>query len=216
MSENPDDGNVRILVAEDHHIVRAALVALLRVEQGFDVVADVDRGDHVVQAAMLTAPDVALLDLEMPGMDGIEAAIALRDALPGCGTLVLTALGQPGHVLRALRHDIGGFMRKDAEDQDLIDAVRQIAGGGRFVDPVLVAEAVKTGHSPLTERETEVLVAAERGLDTDEIADHVALTAATVRNYLSATMTKLNARNRVDAIRIAREAGWLDAVRRNP
>lgn len=205
---------MKILVAEDHHVVRKALVALLRVEGDLDVVAEVDRGDHVLEAALRTTPDVALLDLEMPGIDGIDAATQVREALPECGTLVLTALGQPGHVLRALHCDIGGFMRKDAEDQDLIEAIRSVANGRRVVDPMLVAEAVKTGQSPLTERETEILIAAERGLDTEEIARVVAVTSATVRNYLSAAMLKLNARNRVDAIRIARDSGWLNAVRK--
>jgi two-component system, NarL family, response regulator DesR len=203
---------VRVLVAEDHHVVRTALVALLRVEPDIDVVAEVDRGDKVVDAARRARPDVALLDLEMPGMDGIDAAVALRGVLPECATLVLTALAQPGHVLRALQHDVGGFIRKDAQDQDLIDAVRRVAAGHRVVDPVLVAEAVQLGRSPLTARETEVLEAAARGLDTDEIATEVSLNVATVRNYLSAVMAKLHARNRVDAIRIARESGWLDSA----
>lgn len=207
---------MKVLVAEDHHVVRTALVALLRVEPDIDVVAEVERGDRVADAARQVMPDVALLDLEMPGMDGIEAAVALREVAPQCATLVLTALGQPGHVLRALQNDIGGFIRKDAEDQDLIDAIRRVAAGHRVIDPVLVAEAVKHGTSPLTPRETEVLAAAARGLDTDEIAADVSLSTATVRNYLSTIMSKLHAKNRVDAIRIASEAGWLDDASTGP
>jgi two-component system response regulator DesR len=201
---------LRVLIAEDQHIVRSALVALLSMEDDLEVVAEVDRGDRVVAAALASAPDVALLDLDMPGLDGIAAATELHRALPSCATLVLTALGQPGHVRRALEHQVGGFVRKDAENQDLVDAIRDVALGKRVVDVQLVAEALSAGSSPLTARETEVLAAAARGLDTDEIAEAVALTPATVRNYLSTVMTKLAARNRVDAVRIAREAGWLD------
>lgn len=201
---------LRVLIAEDQHIVRSALVALLTMEVDLEVVAEVDRGDRVVAAALASSPDVALLDLDMPGLDGIAAATELHRALPSCATLVLTALGQPGHVRRALENHVGGFVRKDAENQDLVDAIRDVAGGKRVVDAQLVAEALGARPSPLTIREAEVLAAAAGGLDTDEIADAVALTSATVRNYLSAVMTKLAARNRVDAIRIAREAGWLE------
>ena len=200
---------IRILVAEDMHLIRGALIALLSDEPDLEVVADVERGDAIVEAARRTQPDVAILDIDLPGMDGLTAAAALHEAVPTCRTLVLTGLGQPGNLLRALKAHVQGFLLKDAPADQLADAVRRVAAGYRVLDPGLVAVAVETGASPLTLREAEVLRTAEEGLPTDEIAARLHLSPATVRNYLSNAIAKVGARNRLDAIRIARGAGWL-------
>jgi two-component system response regulator DesR len=152
---------------------------------------------------------VAVLDIDLPGLDGLTAAGRLYEALPGCRTLVLTGLSQPGHLLRALKVHVRGFIVKDAPADTLADGIRRVAAGERVIDPDLVAAALETGVSPLTQRETDVLRAAEDGIATDEIAAKLALSPATVRNYLSNAITKVGARNRIDAIRIARNAGWL-------
>jgi two-component system response regulator DesR len=200
---------IRVLIAEDEHMVRGALVALLSQEDDIEVVADLDRGDQVVATAMEMQPDVVVLDIDLPGLDGIAAAEALAAQVPGCRTLVLTGLGGPGYLTRALRAHARGFILKTAPAAALADGVRRIAAGGRVIDPDLVAAALETGDSPLTARETDVLRAAESGLSTEEIADGLALSAATVRNYISHAITKLGARNRVQASRAARNAGWL-------
>lgn len=145
----------------------------------------------------------------MPGLDGITAAARLHAELPGCRTLVLTGLSQPGHLLRALQGGVRGFLLKDAPSDALARGIRRVAGGERVIDPELVAAALETGSNPLTPRETDVLRAAQGGAPTEEIGAALSLSAATVRNYLSNAITKVGARNRLDAIRIAREAGWL-------
>ena len=200
---------IRVLIAEDMHLIRGALVALLSLETDIEVVAQVDRGDLILETARQTRPDVAVIDIDLPGLDGLSAASLLHVHLPTCHTLVLTGLGQPGNLLRALRVHVRGFMLKDAPADRLADAVRRVAAGQRVLDPELVAAAVETGTSPLTEREAEVLRTAESGLPTNEIAEALSLSPATVRNYLSNAIAKVGARNRLDAIRIARDAGWL-------
>jgi two-component system response regulator DesR len=200
---------IRVLLAEDQAMIRGALLALIGLESDMTVVADVDRGDEVVGAARRTRPDVAVLDIDMPGMDGLSAAAVLRDELPETRILILTGLGQPGHLTRALEARVGGFMKKDAPSDELADAIRRVAKGQRFLDPDLVATALEIGTSPLTARETEVLRVAADGGSTEDIGRQVYLSPATVRNYLSSSISKLGARNRIDAIRIAREAGWL-------
>jgi len=200
---------IRVLLAEDQAMIRGALLALIGLEGDMTVVADVDRGDEVVGAARRTRPDVAVLDIDMPGMDGLSAAAVLRDELPETRILILTGLGQPGHLTRALEARVGGFMKKDAPSDELADAIRRVAKGQRFLDPDLVATALEIGTSPLTEREAEVLRVSADGGTTEEIGAQVYLSPATVRNYLSSAISKLGARNRIDAIRIAREAGWL-------
>jgi two-component system response regulator DesR len=200
---------IRVLVAEDQHMIRGALVALLALETDIDVVAEVERGDLIVSTAQQTRPDVALIDIDLPGLDGIQAAAELHRSLPGCGTLMLTGLTQPGHLLRAMTAHVRGFMLKSAPPERLADAIRRVARGDRVFDPDLVAAAIETGVSPLTPREAEVLRAAERGLPSDEIAALLYLSPATVRNYLSSAIAKTGTRNRVEASRIAREAGWL-------
>ena len=200
---------IRVLLAEDQAMIRGALLALIGLETDMTVVADVERGDEVVAAARRTRPDVAVLDIDMPGIDGLAAAAVLRDELPETRILILTGLGQPGHLTRALEARVGGFMRKDAPSEELADAIRRVAKGQRFLDPDLVATALEIGTSPLTAREAEVLRVAADGGSTEEIGRQVYLSPATVRNYLSSAISKLGARNRIDAIRIAREAGWL-------
>lgn len=200
---------IRVLLAEDQHMIRGALLALIGLEADMTVVAGVERGDEVVAAARRTRPDVAVLDIDMPGIDGLSAAAVLRDELPETRILILTGLGQPGHLTRALEARVGGFMRKDAPSEELADAIRRVAKGQRFLDPDLVATALEIGTSPLTTREAEVLRAAAGGGSTEEIGRQVHLSPATVRNYLSSAISKLDARNRIDAIRIARDAGWI-------
>jgi two-component system, NarL family, response regulator DesR len=200
---------IRVLIAEDMHMIRGALVALLRLEPDIDVVAELDRGDTIVETALRTRPDVAVLDIDLPGLDGLSAAASLRDKLPSCQTLVLTGLSQPGNLLRALKVHVKGFLLKDAPAPALANAIRSVAAGRRVLDPELVAVAVETGASPLTDRETDVLRVALSGRSTEEIGSLLNLSPATVRNYLSNAISKLGARNRMDAVRIAEEAGWL-------
>jgi two-component system response regulator DesR len=200
---------IRVLIAEDMNMIRGALVALLSLEEDIEVVAELDRGDAIVEAALRMRPDVAVVDIDLPGVDGLTAANQLREQLPDCRIVVLTGLSQPGNLLRALKAHVRGFLLKDAPATQLADAIRRVAAGQRVLDPELVAAAVETGPSPLTERETDVLRAAEDGLTTEEIAARLHLSPATVRNYLSNAIAKISARNRLDAIRIARDAGWL-------
>src|SRR5262245_6645877 len=191
------------------HMIRGALVALLRLEADIDVVAELDRGDAIVETALKTRPDVAVVDIDLPGGDGLTAAASLRQKLPSCQTLVLTGLSQPGNLLRALKVHVKGFLLKDAPASALANAIRSVAAGRRVLDPALVAVAVETGASPLTVRETDVLRAARSGRSTEEIGSMLNLSPTTVRNYLSNAIGKLGARNRLEAIRAAKDAGWL-------
>jgi two-component system, NarL family, response regulator DesR len=200
---------IRVLIAEDMHLIRGALVALLSLEPDITVVAELDRGDTIVDTALTSEPDVAVLDIDLPGLDGLTAAEQLHHRLPDCRTLVLTGMSQPGHLLRALQNHVRGFVVKDAPVETLADGIRRVARGERVIDPDLVAAALETGSTPLTERETDVLRAAESGLPTEQIATHLSLSPTTVRNYLSNAISKIGGRNRIDAIRIARDAGWL-------
>jgi two-component system response regulator DesR len=200
---------IRVLIAEDMHLIRGALVALLALEGDMQVVAELDRGDQIVATALRVRPDVAVIDIDLPALDGLTAAERLHAALPECRTLILTGLTQPGNLLRALKAHARGFILKDAPARSLADGVRRIAAGQRFIDPDLVADAIETGASPLTPRETDVLRATEEGMSTADIAASLSLSPATVRNYLSNAISKTNARNRMDALRIARAAGWL-------
>jgi two-component system, NarL family, response regulator DesR len=172
---------IRVLIAEDMHLIRGALVALLAFED----------------------------DIDLPGMDGLTAAEHLHQQLPDCRTLALTGLSQPGNLLRALKVYVRGFIVKDSPPATLGDGIRRVAAGGRVIDPDLVAAALETGASPLTNREADVLRAAADGGSTEDIGRDLALSPATVRNYLSNSIAKMGARNRLDAIRIARNAGWL-------
>ncbi|MFF9811276.1 response regulator transcription factor [Streptomyces coeruleorubidus] len=200
---------IRILLAEDMNMVRGALVALLNLESDLDVVAEVERGDEIVDTALKCRPDVAIIDIDLPGLDGLTAAARLRERVPECRTLILTSLGRPGTLRRALSAQVSGYLLKDAPPKQLAEAVRRVAAGQRAIDPQLAVAAWGGTENPLTERENEVLKLAAEGAEAPEIARLLHLTTGTVRNYLTAVVAKLNARNRVDAIRIARESGWL-------
>ncbi|MGW7353672.1 response regulator transcription factor [Streptomyces sp. NPDC054784] len=203
---------IRVLLAEDMHMVRGALSALLELEPDLRVVAEVADGDGVVPAALEHRPDVAVLDLLMPGTDGLEAARRLAAELPDCRVLILTARGRPQALRAALRSRVGGFVLKDAPSHELAAAVRRVAAGERVIDAGLAATALTAAPSPLARRETDVLRIAAEGAELAEIAARLHLSPGTVRNYLAAAVTKLGGRNRLDAVRIARESGWLEAT----
>ncbi len=200
---------IKLLLADDQAMVRGALATLLGLEADMEVVAEVGRGDEVVAAARRTSPDVALVDVEMPGLDGIAVTAALHEALPAVRVLIVTTFGRPGFLRRALQAGASGFVVKDTPARQLAEAVRRVHAGLRVVDPVLAADSLSGGDSPLTARETEVLVAARDGGSVADIARHVSLTEGTVRNHLSSAIGKTMARNRADAVRVADEFGWL-------
>jgi two-component system response regulator DesR len=200
---------IRLLLADDQNLVRTALATMLGLEQDFEVIAQVSRGDEVVAAALQSRPDIALLDIEMPGMDGLAAAAALSHELPSCRTIMLTAFARPGFLRRAMEAGASGFVVKDAPAEQLADAVRRVARGERVVDPALAAATLAGGASPLTGRERDVLVAARDGATVADISAKLFLTEGTVRNYLSAAIAKTGVRNRVEAVRVADERGWL-------
>jgi two-component system response regulator DesR len=201
--------SLKILLAEDVHMVRGALVALLHLEPDLRVVASVDRGDAIVPAALETQPDVAVIDIDLPGTDGLTATAELHEKLPSCRTLILTTLGRPGTLRRALTAQVGGFLLKDSQPEELAKAVRLVASGQRVLDPHLALSAWDVADNPLSPRELEVLRLAARGADTTEIAGCLYLSKGTVSNYLTAIVAKLGARNRIDAVRIAEDAGWI-------
>lgn len=205
MSERP----IRLLLADDQALVRGALAALLDLEADLTVVAQVGRGDLVVDAARANGAQVALLDVEMPGMDGIAAAAALRAAYPSCRSLVVTTFGRPGYLRHALDAGASGFVVKDTPAEQLADAVRRVHAGLRVVDPDLAVESLAVGSSPLTDRERDVLLVAGRGGTVADIARETFLSEGTVRNYLSAAMGKTGGRTRAEAVRLAQENGWL-------
>jgi two-component system response regulator DesR len=200
---------VRILVAEDMQILRDTLVAVLGLEDDFEVVAQVARGDEVVVAAQRARPDIALLDIDMPGVDGLAAAAALSHEVPGCRVIMLTAFARPGYLRRAMEAGASGFVVKDAPAEQLAEAVRRVSRGERVVDPGLAAATLAGGASPLTGRERDVLVAARDGATVADISAKLFLTEGTVRNYLSAAIAKTGVRNRVEAVKVADERGWL-------
>jgi len=200
---------IRVLIAEDQGMVRGALKALLALEGDIEIVAETDRADRVVPLARQSKPDVALLDIEMPGGDGITAAGQLRKELPSCKTLILTTFGRPGFLRRAMESGASGFMLKDAPSHELALAIRRTMAGERVIDPGLAAAALSAGVSPLSEREREVLVAGQGGASIAEIAQALFLSEGTVRNYLSSAIQKLEVSNRTEAARVAEQQGWL-------
>jgi two-component system response regulator DesR len=200
---------VRLLLADDQELIRSALAVLLGLEADFEVVAAVGRGDEVVAAARAHHPDIALLDIDMPGIDGLAVASVLAREVPQCRSLILTTFGRPGYLRRAMESGARGFVVKDAPPEQLADAIRRVAAGERVVDPVLAAETLASGASPLTARERDVLVAARLGATVAEIAGKLFLAEGTVRNYLSAAIAKAGARNRAEAVRTADARGWL-------
>ena len=200
---------IRVLLAEDQGMMRGALALLLRLEPDIEVVAEVADGDSVVSTAVRERPDVALLDIEMPGIDGLTAAAELRRRLPGCKILILTTFGRPGYLRRAMEAGASGFLVKDGPVEELAAAIRRVLAGERVVDPALAAAALSAGPNPLTERERDVLAAAADGSTVADIAARLHLSESTVRNYLSAAIGKTGSRNRIEAVRVARQQGWL-------
>ncbi|HXA60270.1 MAG TPA: response regulator transcription factor [Streptosporangiaceae bacterium] len=200
---------IKILIAEDQGMVRDALATLLGMEPDMQVVAQVATGDEIVSAALAARPDVALLDVEMPGTDGLSAAAVLHRELPGCHLLILTTFGRPGYLRRAMDSGASGFVLKDGPVEDLVRAIHQILDGRKVIDPVLATAALSTGPNPLSARERDVLTAATDGSTVAEIAGRLHLSEGTVRNYLSAAIGKTGTRNRLEATRTATDNGWI-------
>ncbi|WP_105968267.1 response regulator transcription factor [Streptomyces geranii] len=201
---------IKVLLAEDQSMVREALAALLGLEPDIEVVAQAARGDEVLGVARAHPDlDVALLDIEMPGATGIEAAAQLHREFPALKLVILTTFGRPGYLRTAMESGADAFLVKDAPAAQLAEAVRKVLAGERVIDPTLAAAALADGANPLTDREREVLRAAENGATNAELASRLHLSQGTVRNYLSTAIQKLTARNRAEAVRIAREKGWL-------
>jgi two-component system, NarL family, response regulator DesR len=201
--------SVRVLLAEDQAMVRGAIAALLALEEDIEIVAEASRGDEVVAHALEAGPDVALLDVEMPGGDGLDAAAALREKLPSCRVIILTTFGRAGYLKRAMENGASGFLLKDAPSSELAKAIHSVMRGERVVDPDLAALALSAGDNPLTEREREVLAASEGGATIEDVAARLYLSEGTVRNYLSTAIKKLGTRNRIEAARLAEKRGWL-------
>jgi two-component system, NarL family, response regulator DesR len=200
---------IRVLLAEDQAMIREALAALLSFEDDIEVVAQVGRGDEVLKAARDSNPDVALLDIEMPGLDGLAAAAALKRSSPGTSIVILTTFGRPGYLRRAMESGVSGFIVKDSPADKLAHTIRQVKAGKKVIDSDLAAAALAEGASPLTPRERDVLAACQDGAAIAEIAATLYLSEGTVRNYLSSCIQKTGARNRTEALRIAEERGWL-------
>lgn len=200
---------IRVLLADDENLIRSALASLISLQEDLEVVAQAASGDEAVAMARRYRPDVAVLDLQMPGLDGIAVAEALAIDLPACASLILTSYGRPGHLKRALAAGVRGFLPKTVSAQVLADVVRSVHRGGRYVDPELAADAISAGDSPLTAREADVLELAADGATVEEIAQRAALSPGTVRNYLSSAAAKLGTANRYEAIQKARTNGWI-------
>jgi len=200
---------IRVLLAEDQAMMRGALAVLLDLEDDLEVVAQVDDGGAIVPTATESRPDVALLDIELPGMSGLEAAEQLREHLPTCRVVIVTTFGRPGYLQRAMAAGATGFLVKDGPVEGLADAIRRVAAGETVVDPELAGRALRTPTSPLTSRERDVLAAAEDGSTVADIASRLHLSAATVRNYLSDAIGKTGTRNKTEAALLARRNGWL-------
>lgn len=200
---------IRVLLADDHSLIREALVLLLQTEDGIEVVADVGRGDEAVKQALALRPDVCVLDIDMPGLDGLAAAERLAVELPACRMVIVTAYGRPGNLRRAMAAGVRGFLGKDTPGARLAEVVRQVHEGARYIDPQLAADALAAEECPLTPRELDALRAAADGSPVSRIARALGLSEGTVRNYLSAAVTKLGVDNRHAAVRAARELGWL-------
>ena len=200
---------IRLLLADDENLIRSALVALLGMEDDLQVVAQASSGEEALAMARLHHPDVAILDLQMPGPDGIAVGEALRLELPDCASIIVTSHGRPGHLKRALAAGVRGFLPKTVSAQVLADVVRTVHAGGRYVDPELAAEAIGAGDSPLTPREADVLELAADGVPIEDIAQRASLSPGTVRNYLSSAASKLGAANRHEAVHVARVHGWI-------
>jgi len=200
---------IRVLLAEDQGMVRGALATLLNLEEDIDVVGEAASGDEALAVAEQTRPDVALLDIEMPGRDGIATAAELRSTLPDCRVVMLTTFGRPGYLRQAMEVGAVAFLVKDSPARDLAAAIRRVLAGERVIDPELAAAALSAGPNPLSPRERDVLAAAADGATVGDVAERLHLSEGTVRNYLSAAIRKTAARNRIEAVRAAQRQGWL-------
>ncbi len=200
---------IRVLVADDQALIRGAFATLINLEPDMTVVARVGSGDEVLPAALREHPDVALLDVQMPGLDGLAAAAQLAEHVPACRVVILTTFGRPGYLRRAMAAQAAGFMVKDAPPETLLDAIRRVHAGLRVVDPDLAAESLALGESPLTGRERDVLLATADGGTIGQIAKRLFLSEGTVRNHLSSVIGKTGAATRTDALRVATERGWI-------
>ncbi|MEW1995445.1 response regulator [Streptomyces coelicoflavus] len=207
--ETPRAHPVRVLLAEDQGMMRGALALLLGMEEDIEVVAQVAAGDEIVAAALTHRPDIALLDIELPGLSGLDAAAELRERVPGCRVLILTTFGRPGYLRRAMDAGAAGFLVKDGPVEELAGAIRRVLAGETVVDPALAAAALSAGPSPLTGRECDVLRASADGATVADVAAVLHLSESTVRNYLSAAIGKTGTRNRAEALRSARQRGWV-------
>lgn len=200
---------IRVLLADDENLIRSGLAALLTLEDDLVVIVQTATGDEALAMAIVHQPDVAVLDLQMPGLDGIAVTQALRGPVPGCASIIVTSYGRPGHLKRALAAGARGFLPKTVSAHVLADVVRIVHDGGRYIDPELAAEAITAGDSPLTPRETDVLELAADGASVESIAQRAYLSTGTVRNYLSSAAAKLGAANRHQAVHVARAHGWI-------
>ncbi|MGW1171986.1 response regulator [Streptomyces sp. NPDC002550] len=204
-----DEKRIRVLLADDEQLITGALAALLGLTGDVTVVAQASTGTEALAMARVLQPDVAVLDLQMPGLDGLSVAEALRDELPRCRTMIITSHGRPGYLKRALEIGVRGFLPKTVSAHDLADIIRTVHAGKRYISSELAAEAISAGDSPLTPREGDLLALAADGSSIAEIAERVGLSAGTVRNHMSSVVSKLGAENRHAAARLAREHGWI-------
>lgn len=200
---------VRILIADDQGMIRSALATLLGMEPDFEIVAQLDSGQAILTAARQVRPDVALLDVEMPGGDGLTAAQALHAEFPECHILILTTFGRPGYLRRAMDAGASGFVLKDGPVENLIRAIREVLGGRKVIDPALATAAIAAGPNPLTARERDVLAASADGSSVADVAARLYLSEGTVRNYISVVIGKTGTRNRMEAVRVATDRGWI-------
>jgi two-component system response regulator DesR len=200
---------IRVLLAEDQGMVRGALATLLNLEDDIEVVGEAANGDEALAVAAGTRPDVALLDIEMPGKDGIATAAELHGTLPDCRIVILTTFGRPGYLRRAMEAGASAFLVKDSPAQELAAAIRRVLAGERVIDPALAAAALSAGPNPLSQRERDVLAAAADGSTIGDVARRLHLSEGTVRNYLSNAIRKTAARNRIEAVQVAQHQGWL-------
>ncbi|AWE54530.1 response regulator [Streptomyces nigra] len=201
--------HIRVLLAEDQGMMRGALALLLGMEPDIEVVAQVAAGDAIVDAAQTHRPDVALLDIELPGLSGLDAAAELREQVPDCRVLILTTFARPGYLRRAMEAGAAGFLVKDGPVEELAVAVRRVLTGETVIDPALAAAALSAGPNPLTARERDVLNASSDGATVADVSARLHLSESTVRNYLSSAIGKTGTRNRTEALREARQQGWL-------
>lgn len=200
---------IKVLLADDEALIRDAVATLLELEEDLTVVARAGDGRLAVQAALDHRPDVAVVDLDMPELDGMQVSAELARMMPSCRVIILTGRGRPAHLRRALRAGATGFLTKGVPATTLANVIRRVAAGTRYVDPELAAELLTEPDCPLTERELEVLAALAAGGTPAAIARRVGLSTGTVRNYAAAIMTKLEVSDRTEAIRIAQHHGWI-------